>query len=122
VDGFVALATEFAKHPNVKFLPIDAFDEEDRRKKLLTNVLLHCSIDPGPHEAVLDEMAEHWPVSNPTPGNRLKALYDEGNFKRLRRLLGPKWAEIEYARNMASIILPWLGELGYGREQVYKGL
>jgi hypothetical protein len=122
VDGYVAMATEFARHPNVKFLPIDMARTSEQRKQLLSDVLIHCSIDPGPHEAILDEMAVNWPVSNPTPGNRLKGLYDSGKFGKLRNVLGPKYAEIEYAKNMASIILPWLGELGYGREQVYKGI
>ena len=118
VDGFVALATEFAKHPNVKFLPIDMTDDVDVRRKLLLDVLVHCGIDPAPHGKLLDEVAEKWEPENATPGNKYVPLYKQGNMEKIKSLLGPKWAEIEYFQNMSAIILPFMASLGYTREWI----
>ena len=120
VDNFVALATEFVQHPNVKFLPIDMTDDVGRRKLILSDILKHCSIEPD--EKILDEVATKWTPENITPGNRFKKLYEEGNIEELRMLLGPKWAEVEYLKNMASIILPFMTELGYSRKEMFRGL
>jgi len=118
VDGFAALATEFAKHPNVKFFPVDMTDDVDIRRKLLVDVLTHCEIDPAPHGSFLDEFAEKWEPKNATPGNKYAELYRAGDMEQIRLLLGPKWAEIEYLKNMAAIIMPFLGGLGYPRERI----
>jgi len=122
VDGYVALATEFAKHPNVMFLPIDMTDDITIRHTKLIKVLQHLEIDPAPHGALLTKWATEWPVSNATPGNRLKKLYDEGDIDQLKHLLGPKWAEIEYFRNMSAILVPFLAKIGYPRERFCKGI
>jgi len=118
VDGFVALATEFAKHPNVKFLPIDVTDDVGVRRKLLLDVLIHCEIDPTPHGSLLNELAEKWEPVNITPNNKFAELYKQGDMERLEFLLGPKWAEIDYLKIMAPIIHPFLSDLGYARERI----
>lgn len=118
VDNFIALATEFNKHPNVKFLPIDMTDDVGIRRKLLLDVLIHCEIDPTPHGALLDEIAEKWEPKNATPNNKYAELYKKGYFEEIKLLLGPKWAEIEYFQNMATTILPFLSSLGYTREWI----
>lgn len=118
VDGFVALATEFARHPNVKFLPIDLYKDEEQRKALLSDTLIHCSIDPAHHCELLNRMAREWPIENPTPGNKFRELYESGDIDEIRRLLGPKWAEVEYLKNMASIILPFLAKIGYTKSDL----
>lgn len=118
IDGYVALATEFANHPNVKFLPIDITEDTDYRRKLLDDVLVHCSIDPTPHLALLDQIASEWIPQNITPGNRFKEAYENNDLDKLREMLGPKWAEVEYLRNRASIIQPFLVSLGYTRDKL----
>lgn len=115
VDGFVALATEFARHPNVVFLPVDMTEDPARRRELLVGVLEHLCLDPEQHGGVLDEMAETWAPENETPGNRFRDAYRAGDLDELRRMLGPKWAEVEYMRNMNGILLPFLRDLGYQR-------
>ena len=116
VDGFIALATEFARHPNVKFLPIDLYEgDADQRRKLLTDVLHHCSIDIDTNQAVIDRVANEWKVENPTPGNRFKQAYSDKDTDQLMQMLGPKWAEVEYLKNMASILHPFMTNLGYKR-------
>ena len=118
VDGFIALATEFAKHPNVKFLPIDMTEDVSLRRQMLLDVLIHCGIDATPHGALLDEMAVKWEPRNSTPNNRYAELYKENKFDEIKNLLGAKWAEIEYFQNMSAIILPFLSDLGYTRERI----
>ena len=118
VDGFVTFAKEFKQHPNVKFLPIDMTDDVGIRRKLLSDVLVHCGIDATPHGALLDELAEKWEPKNATPGNKFKEPYEAGDMKRLEFMLGPKWAEITYLKNMSAIIMPFLHELGYTRERI----
>lgn len=118
VDGFVALATEFAKHPNVKFLPVDMTEDAATRRRLLSDVLEHVGKDPATYAADLDNLAATWKPENVTPGNRFRDAYKAGDLDRLQELLGPKWAEVEYLRNMASIILPFLADLGYTRERL----
>lgn len=120
VDGYVALATEFAKHPNVVFLPIDMVDDVSSRMDLLKSVMHHCSVDMKANKHTMILYANRWAPENVTPGNELKALYNKGNIAALKERLGPKWAEIEYLRNMASIILPWMASLGYTRERLIK--
>ncbi len=111
VDGFVALATEFAKHPNVVFLPIDLYTNEMDRKNALIKVVNHCDIKIN--ESIIDAVAKEWPIENNTPNNRFKQLYNDGNIDEIRRLLGSKWAEVEYLKNMAAKILPFMDKLGY---------
>jgi hypothetical protein len=122
VDGFVTLAKEFANHPNVKFLPIDLYTTPESRRKLLVEVMKHCQLDYTQYAGILDPWSENWPVENKTPGNRFKQMYNEGDVDGLRLALGPKMAEIEYLKNMASIILPFMESLGYSRSQVYRGI
>ena len=117
VDGFVALATEFARHPNVVFLPIDRAQDTSERLAILINVAAHVGIDPDDYRETLIELAERWPVANDTPGNRFKEAYTAGDMQALQTMLGPKWAEVEYMKNMMSIILPFLASQGYRREQ-----
>lgn len=118
VDGFMALATEFSKHPNVKFLPIDMAETVEGRAEVLWNVLSHCNIDPGGHVDLIRDIATAWSPENVTPGNRFKQMYEDGDLYGLRHVLGPKWAEVEYLRNMSSIILPFMASLGYQRNQL----
>ena len=118
VDGFVALATEFAKHPNVKFLPIDMAGTVEERAAILRDVLVHVGLDPNRHLATLHDLAHKWAPQNQTPGNRFKWLYQNNDLDGIRLLLGPKWAEVEYLRNMSSVILPFLADLGYTRGQL----
>ena len=114
VDGFVALAKEFARHPNVMFLPIDLPMSVEDREKLLNRILAHCEVE---HDGVVvHRVAKHWPVENPTPGNHFKELYLKGDVEKLQFLMGPKWAEVRYLKNMASIILPFLASLGYEKQ------
>ena len=118
VDGFVALATEFARHPNVKFFPVDMLEAAEQREELLNAVLTHCCIDSAEHVDLVREFAASWTPENTTPENRFRTIYQEQDLRSLQHLLGPKWAEIEYLRNMASVIMPWMAELGYAREQL----
>lgn len=118
IDGYVALATEFAHHPNVKFLPIDVTDDPARRRQLLVEVMEHCGLDPAPHAVLLDEASQKWEPQNVTPGNRFREAYQAGDTDALRVLLGQKWAEVEYLRNMSAVIMPFLASLGYTRERL----
>ncbi len=118
VDGFVALATEFAKHPNVKFLPIDMTEDVGTRRQMLVEVLLHVGIDPTPHGPLLDQLATEWLPQNATPGNKYAPLYKAEDWASIKHLMGPKWAEIEYFINMAGIILPFMSDLGYTRQAI----
>ena len=118
VDGFLALATELSKHPNVMFLPIDMTDDVAVRRKLLLDILVHCEIDPAPHGAYLDEIATNWEPKNATPGNKFVEPYRNKDMDQLKLMLGPKYTEIEYFINMASVILPFLYSVGYTREGI----
>lgn len=118
VDGYVSMATEFAKHPNVKFLPVDLDMTVEQRAALLRDVLVHIGLDPNQHLPVLHDLAHKWEPQNITPGNRFKRLYKEDDQQGLRLLLGAKWAEVEYLRNMSAVILPFLSGLGYTRQQL----
>jgi hypothetical protein len=118
VDGFVALATEFAKHPNVMFLPIDVAATVEGRMEILQSILTHCSIDSKEHAETLEKIAAEWKPENKTPNNRFKQMYEKQDFRGLKKALGPKWAEVEYLRNMSSIIFPFMSDLGYTREQL----
>jgi len=118
VDGFIALATEFAKHPNVKFLPIDMTEDVAKRRQLLLDVLIHCGIDATPHGALLDQMAEQWLPQNSTPGNKYTELYKQNDMEKIKFLMGAKWAEVEYFQNMSAVIMPFLADLGYTRDRI----
>ncbi len=118
IDGFVEIATRFANNPNVKFLPIDLTDNPDKRKKILTNIMEHCSIPLEPYRKTIEDWAAKWPVQNPTPGNRFKKHYDYKDKGAIRYLLGPKLAELEYLQHKASIILPFLSNIGYTKEDL----
>lgn len=113
VDGFVVLATEFVKHPNVMFLPIDLVDTTEERIELLIKVANHVGVDNEVNKDVIIAYAERWKPANPTPNNRFRQLYKTGNISEIRKLLGSKWAEVTYLQNMASVILPFLANLGY---------
>jgi len=118
VDGFVAMATEFAKHPNVKFLPVDAAITVEQKAALLRDTLTHIGIDPNNHLPLLHSLAHKWEPQNQTPGNRFKWMYENKDLDGLRLVLGAKWAEVEYLRNMSSVILPFMASLGYTRQQL----
>ena len=117
VDGFIALATEFVRHPNVVFFPVDQAQDTAGRLQIIVGVAKHVGINPDEYQEILIEMAEQWPVANDTPGNRFKEAYAAGDIQALQTMLGPKWAEVEYMKNMMSIILPFLASQGYRREQ-----
>ena len=118
VDNFVALATEFARHPNVKFLPIDLYDTVEGRAAVLRDVLTHVGIDPNPHLKELHDLARDWLPENSTPGNYFKEPYEAGDLDTLKKMLGPKWAEIQYLTNMSSVILPFMASIGYTRNKL----
>jgi hypothetical protein len=118
VDGFVVLATELIKHPNVMFFPVDLYDNVQDRKGLLVRLLVHLGIDITGKEELLDTIAREWSVKNITPGNKFKALYKKGDLNSLMSMLGPKQAEVEYLQNMSSIIMPFMAGLGYTREKL----
>lgn len=110
VDGFVNMIERFGEHPNVYFLPIDLYTDKLCRMEVLKSVLKHCSIDI---DDFVNETAENWPVHNPTPGHRFKQLYQDKKWSEIQLLLGPKNAEIEYLKNKASIIKPFMKKIGY---------
>lgn len=112
VDGFVNAARMFSGHPNVVFLPIDLPLSADVRRNLLASALAHCGLIP---DDTLGDVAEQWPVHNPTPCNRFQELYDNGDWDTLQVLLGAKNAELDYLRNKAAVIKPFLASLGYTR-------
>lgn len=120
VDGYVALAKEFARHPNVCFLPVDSTDEPGIRRSLVLNVMEHVGIDTDDEDTVnyVDRFVEAWEPQNVTPGNRFKPFYESGDLEAIQYELGPKWAEVEYLRNMGSIIIPFMASLGYTRERL----
>lgn len=119
VDGFVALAEEFARHPNVKFLPIDLFaGNVKKRAELLRDIVAHVGLNPAEHAGVINKWASSWEPKNITPGNPFKQMYEKRDLDALRKALGPKWSEVRYLRNMAFIILPFLLGLGYERKNL----
>lgn len=118
VDGFVALATEFAKHPNVKFLPIDLPMSVEERAALLRDVAQHCGIDPNIHLPLLYKLASEWAAKNQTPGNKFKEPYEQRDLAKIKEMLGPKCAELEYLTNMSAVILPFMAGLGYTRREL----
>ena len=118
VDGFVALATEFVQHPNVMFLPIDLHTEEEKRIELLNKVAAHVGVDCEANKNVIEVYAQNWEPANTTPNNRFKKLYEKGDADKLRILLGSKWGAVSYLQNMASIILPFLANLGYTKSKL----
>jgi hypothetical protein len=118
VDGFIDLAKHFNNHPNVKFFPIDLYKDEENRRNLLIDTMVHCGVNTVPHHDLINDIAKTWKPENETPKNRYKHLYEHKDIGQIRFLLGPKWAEIEYLKNNASIILPFLSELGYTKEDL----
>lgn len=116
VDGFLELATRLHGMPNVKFLPIDLPMDKFQRWGLLKSVVEHCEIDADPK--TVENIAEAWKPQNITPGNRLKKLYADKEKAELERLLGPKMAEVEYLKNKAAILHPFLVDLGYTKGDI----
>lgn len=120
VDGFVSLATEFVQHPNVTFLPIDLPLSFEQRKELLMKIVVHCGRDPVQFEGAIKDTADVWKPENPTPNNRHADLYRAGKVSELQILMGSKWGEIDYLRNKASVILPFMESQGYKRRDLIK--
>lgn len=118
VDGFIELAQKYKDHPNVVFLPIDLPWDRSQRMKKLFEIMEHCSIDIESNRDLVRKFASNWEPKNTTPGNRFKELYKNKDIDQIRFLLGPKWAEVNYLQNMASIILPFLASVGYTRGDI----
>lgn len=93
------------------FFPIDLYDTAGQRKNMLRCVLAHCNIEPDKDH--IKQTIEQWTAHNPTPGNRFMALYDNHDLDQICFLPGPKNAELEYLKNKASIIKPFMQKLGY---------
>lgn len=116
VDNFIELAQIFHKHPGVIFLPIDLPWTIKQREEHLKKIARHCGLDENaPH---IKQTAAEWVPENITPKNRFKDLYNSGDLDQLQLLLGPKWAEVCYLRNVASILFPFLSDLGYTRGDI----
>ena len=122
IDGFIEVAERFMNHPNVKFFPIDLYgsdsepktlEEEVIKKKSLISLLEHCEIDVESNKTIINDTAKCWKRENETPNNRYKAPYEAGDIEKIKKMLGSKWAEVEYLKNHASRILPLLTSLGY---------
>lgn len=118
VDAFKKVAEMFASHENVKFFPIDLAADEERRRSLLIDTLVHCGIDPNPHHDIICSTAKEWKPENSTPSNRFRAMYQNKDIYGIKTQLGAKWAEIEYLKNSASIILPLLEAVGYTKGDI----
>ena len=118
IDNFISLATEFVNHPNIMFLPIDSVETAAEREILLEKVLEHVGVDVEPNKESLKSIAEAWLPENITPNNRFKRVYEENDVEAAKNMLGQKWAEVEYLKNMAGVIMPFLANLGYKREQL----
>lgn len=114
IDGFIEIAQNFSRHPNVKFLPIDLYKTIGERVRLLSDILEHCCIKrTSDNMAIVNRFAMEWKIQNPTPNNRFSKLYKDKNIDKINYLLGSKVAEIEYLKTRASIILPFMASLGY---------
>lgn len=111
VDGFIHLAARLSNNRNVKFLPIDLPVDMCQRWKILSDIVDHCGLERN--EEIIEDYADRWPPQNETPGNLYKKLYKEKDAGGIEFMLGPKMAEIQYLKNQASIILPFLASLGY---------
>lgn len=118
VDGFVSLAEKMSGNSNVVFFPIDLNPHPDARRELLTKVLKHCGIDFTDKKEEINFIANTWTVQNDTPGNRFKKAYADKNKEEIKFLLGSKMAEVDYLKNKASIILPFMASLGYTKEDL----
>lgn len=112
VDGFIE-ASRYLGHPNVMFFPIDLYEDWKDRKKLLIKLARHCRFDVTQLWDYYEQMAKDWNPENDTPNNRFKILYESKDIGGIEFLLGPKTAEIEYLKNQAATILPFLAKLGY---------
>jgi hypothetical protein len=114
VDGFLQMARHLSGNSNVMFLPIDLMEHSGNRKDLLIRMLNHCEISvTEENEEIVNEVAHIWKSENDTPNNRFKKHYDEGNISKILFMLGAKEAEVEYLKNQASTILPFMASLGY---------
>lgn len=118
VDGYINMAQKLSGNPNVVFFPIDLNPHPDARRDLLTKVLTHCGVDFVDKKAIINSIANTWTVQNETPGNRFKEAYETKNKDELVFLLGSKMAEVDYLKNKASIILPFLDSLGYTKQDL----
>jgi len=118
VDGFVEIARRFAHHPNVCFFPVDARKTYWERRDLIRRVATHCGIDVSRRGLTIGKIARKWRRVDPTPGNPFADYYAAGEIHAIQHLLGPKWAEVRYLKNRASIIHPLLTAAGYSREDI----
>ena len=116
VDGYVNMAEKMAGNSNVMFFPIDLNPDPNARRALIQKLLDHCDIKG--ETATINSLANTWTVKNDTPNNRFKEAYKEKNKEELIFLLGSKVAELNYLQNKASVILPFMGALGYTKEDL----
>ena len=119
VEGFIKMQQTLFSHPNVMFVPIDLPQTPDERFKVLSDVLVHCKIEPEPHKDLLMKCATEWGVENANPQNRFKKMYAEKDMAQIEFLLGPKTAEVEYLKNNSpTIFVNFLQHLGYKRKDL----
>ncbi|MCP4475390.1 MAG: hypothetical protein GY821_12660 [Gammaproteobacteria bacterium] len=115
VDGFVQMANYLSDNSNTMFFPVDLLaHKEKNRRDMVLKTLKHCGIEIDEEaEGKIDEVVYHWKAENDTPNNRFKELYKEKDIFTIDYLLGAKIAEVEYLKNKAAIIHPFLFEIGY---------
>ena len=117
VDAYREMIQGLSMCPNVKFFPIDLDYTFKERKSLLEKTVQHCSLEVEQYIHVINDTAKSWQKENPTPENRFHEPYEAGDIDTIRQWLGPKWAEVQYLKNMRSIIYPFLSRLGYGKKK-----
>jgi|TARA_Y100000310_G_scaffold334455_1_gene414264 hypothetical protein len=114
VDGFIHMAKYLSGNSNVMFLPIDLMDKPSQRQELLIRILKHCGVHINKEvHNIVNEVAAVWEPVNDTPNNKFREAYKEGNKGKIMFDIGAKTAEVEYLKNSASIILPFMKSLGY---------
>jgi|TARA_Y100000310_G_C20622054_1_gene783909 hypothetical protein len=119
VDGFVSMAEKMSGNSNVVFFPIDLNPDPNARKELLSKLLTHVGVEETKNVTVeMNSIASTWTVQNETPGNRFKKAYQNKDKEEVTFLLGSKIAEVDYLKNKASIILPFLASIGYTKEDL----
>ena len=119
VDGFVDMAEKMAGNPNVVFFPIDLNPHPNARRDLVMKIIGHCEVDIDDDvKKTASSIANTWTVQNDTPNNRFKQAYKDQNKSEIEFLLGSKMAELDYLKNKASIILPFLTGIGYTKGDI----
>jgi len=118
VDGFVDMAQRMSGNSNVVFFPIDLNPDPNARRSLVEKILNHCGINTKGKQDIINSFANTWTAKNITPNNRFKEAYKNKDVDELTFLLGNKMAEVDYLKNKASIILPFMSSLGYTKEDL----